>query len=286
MIRRALPAVILLAALFCGGCAYTVNEEDLFYPRRVSLEHWLDRKPAGGVMIRPVQFPSDGPALRGWLFTPPDVRRHMVHFYGNGEIAAATQVVGRMIYLACELQCEILVMDYRGYGFTAGKPSFDALQRDALRGYDFMAQRASGRGALVYGLSIGAVASVHVAAQRRAAGLILQAPPTAAAEIIPGFREMIPIPVRWFLRVRPSRELLDLRPQPVETIARVTCPLLVIHGAEDRIIPIRFGRRMYEAAGSKSKRFVEAPRAGHNNLRLGDAEIISALKQFVNSTSR
>jgi len=285
MARRALPVVTLLAATFCGGCAYTIDEEDLFYPRRVPLEFWLARKPAGGVMIRPVQFPSDGPVLRGWLFTPPDVRRHMVHFYGNGELAAATHVVRRAIHLARALQCEILVMDYRGYGFTAGTPSFDTLQRDALRGYDFMAQRASGRGVLVYGLSIGTVASVHVAAQRRPAGLILQAPPTAAAEIIPGLRELIPIPVRWFLRVVPSQKLLDLRPQPVETLARVTCPLLVIHGSEDRIVPIRFGRRMLEAAGSKSKRFVEVPQAGHNNLSLSDAEVIGALKQFVNSAS-
>jgi len=286
MVRRALPLVILLAAMFCGGCAYTVNEEDLFYPRQVSLEYWLGQKPVAGVMIRPVQLPSDGPVLRGWLFTPPDVRRQMVHFYGNGEIAAAEQVVRRTAYLARQLQCEILVMDYRGYGFTAGKPTFDTLQGDAIRAYDYMAQRASGRGVLVYGLSIGTVVAVHVAAERPAAGLILQAPPTAAAEVIPGFREKIPIPLRWVMRVKPSRELLGRHPQPVETIARITCPLLVIHGGLDEIIPIRFGRRMHDAAGSESKAFLEVPQAGHNNLGLSDAESITVLREFVDALER
>ena len=84
----------------------------------------------------------------------------------------------------------------------------------------------------------------------------------------------------------PSQDLIDLRPQPVETMARVTCPLLVIHGKQDRIIPIRFGRQMLVAAGSKSRRFVEVPGAGRNNLSLSDDAVIGALKQFVGSADR
>ena len=279
-------AVILLAAALCGGCCYTIDEADLFYPRRVSLDYWSRHQVAGSVRITPVEIPSDGSVLRGWLFTPPDVRQHMVHFYGNGELAAAESVARRLIYLARQLQCEILVMDYRGYGFTGGIPTFDTLRSDGLRAYDHMADRAGAAGLLVYGLSIGSMPAVHVAAARRPAGLILQAPPTAAAEIIPGFGQLITVPLRWFVRVRPSQHLLDLHPQPVEEITGVTCPLLVIHGRQDKIVPIGFGRRMLDQAGSTSKRFIEVPHAGHNDLSLTEEATTRALEKFVASTRR
>ena len=48
-------------------------------------------------------------------------------------------------------------------------------------------------------------------------------------------------------------------------IDRVTAPLLVIHGDRDSIVPIRFGRRLYEAAKG-SKDFLVIPDGGHNNL--------------------
>ena len=283
---RAVLLLLLWPLVLCGGCAYTVEEHDLFFPRRVSTKYWRNQRPVDGVQIKPVEIHADGAALRGWLFTPPRVRRYMVHFYGTGEVAAADSVVVRLVYLARQLECEILVMDYRGYGFTAGSPTFKNIRADALRAHDFIAKRSSGRGVLVYGLSIGTVAAVHAAAQRRATGLILQAPPTSATEIIPVFRQMIPIPVRWFIRVKPSRRLVDLHPQPLELIARVTCPLLVVHGVADTIVPVRFGREMVAAAGSRSKRLLEVPGAGHDNLSLADRRTIRALKQFATSCDR
>ena len=287
MTSRAVSAALLGAlAMTCGGCIYTVEEHDLFYPRRVSLKHWQRQQPEQDVRIRPIEIRGDVAVLRGWLFTPPKVRRYMVHFYGNGELVAAESVAVRLVYLAEQLDCEILVMDYRGYGFTAGRPTFNNIQADALRVHDFMAKRAEGRGVLVYGLSIGSIPAVRIAAERRATGLVLQAPPTSAAEIIPAFRQMIPAPIRWLVRVRASQELVDRHPQPVELIARVTCPVLVIHGLDDRIIGPEFGRRMYAEAGAASKRMLEVPGAGHDNLSLADEETIRTLKQFVRSCDR
>lgn len=283
MTRCMLSGLILLPAALCAACSYTVEEHDLFYPRQVALKYWSHQRPEEGVQIRPVELNGEGPTLRGWLFTPPQVRRYMVHFYGNGEFVAADPVAARLVYLARLLQCEILVMDYRGYGFTPGRPTFENIQADALRAYDFMVGRAGGRGVLVYGLSIGTVPAIYTAVQRRAAGLILQAPPTAAADVIPGFRELIPIPVRWVIHVKPSQALIDRHPQPVEMIRRVTCPLLVIHGRDDKIIPIRFGRRVYAEAGSASKRLIEVPGARHDNLSLADERTTRALKQFTAS---
>lgn len=272
--------------LFFCGCTRVVREKDLFFPRRVSTQLWAVPPQTPTVQISPVSLPiNHALILRGWLFSPSPSQRQplrtMVYFYGNGETVAAS--AGRLVRMADALHCEILAVDYRGYGFSDGVPSFDALMTDALRVFDLMASRAraSGLGVLIYGRSIGATVAVALAASRPASGMILEAPPTSAADVVPCFRNALPIPLRWLLRFRPSAQLQERSPQPVETIAGVSCPLLVIHGSDDRIIPIRFGRRMLAAAGSETKYFVEVPSRGHNNLDPTAGAVLDSLRAFV-----
>jgi fermentation-respiration switch protein FrsA (DUF1100 family) len=63
-------------------------------------------------------------------------------------------------------------------------------------------------------------------------------------------------PVRWLIR-DPFRS--DQR------IARVTAPLLIMHGGRDATIPIGFGERLF-ALAREPKQFVRFGAAGHNDL--------------------
>jgi fermentation-respiration switch protein FrsA (DUF1100 family) len=60
----------------------------------------------------------------------------------------------------------------------------------------------------------------------------------------------------------------------------VRCPVLVIHGTEDEVIPFSHGRQLYEAANQpRQSLWVEG--AGHNDLLLvGGARYWAALRQF------
>ena len=62
--------------------------------------------------------------------------------------------------------------------------------------------------------------------------------------------------MRWLIR-DPFRS--DQR------IARVTAPLLIMHGARDPAIPIRFGERLF-ALAHEPKQFVRFAEGGHNDL--------------------
>jgi pimeloyl-ACP methyl ester carboxylesterase len=283
----ALPAAAFCAVLaFCGGCRVVVREADLFIPKPVDVKHWQAPPAMGGVRIQPVEMDADGCALRGWIFAPPVARRAMVYFCGNGE--GAFQSAPRLGRLAERLDCEILLLDYRGFGFSEGQPSFDALLADGLRAWDLLARRSRTprRATLLYGRSLGAIVALHVALRRDAAGLILEAPPTSAAEVVPGFRCILPAPVRWLVRLRPDEALRSRRPQPVEAIADLTCPLLVIHGADDRVIPPRFGRRMHDVAGSRHKMLLTVARANHYRLDPTSAPAVGALRRFVQNCER
>ncbi|MCD6365008.1 MAG: alpha/beta fold hydrolase, partial [Planctomycetes bacterium] len=210
-----------------------------------------------------------------------------VYFYGNGETVAAS--TARLVTLSRRLDCRIVAIDYPGYGFSEGAPAFETILAVAEGAYELAAGQAeAGQDVFVYGRSIGTAPAVHVAARFPVAALILEAPPTSAAEIIPEFAKILPPPLRWFIRMRADEALENRSPQPVEEIRQVRAPLLIIHGRRDRVIPIRFGRRMYEQAATPAalKHFVEVPLAGHNNLDPTDEAILAPLRRFVESRGR
>lgn len=278
---------LIWASHFCGACTRTVTERDLFFPRRIPLEYWRRPPTVDGLSISATAITCQGAIARGWVFSPSRIRRHMVYFYGNGETVAASTT--RLVSLARLLDCRIVAIDYPGYGFSEGAPTFETIMAVADGAYELAAGGAGpGEDVFVYGRSIGTGPAVHVAARADIAGLILEAPPTSAAEIIPGFAKMLPPPLRWFIRMRADEALENRSPQPVEEIRLVKAPLLIIHGRRDKVIPIRFGRRMYEQAGSppEQKHFIELPLAGHNNLDPTGETVLPPLRRFVESRGR
>jgi len=74
----------------------------------------------------------------------------------------------------------------------------------------------------------------------------------------------------------------------VDHIPQVTCSILQIHGTRDFIMPIKLGRRLFEAAPEKSssgitKQFIELPGAGHNEVTMvAEAELRAAIREFLN----
>ena len=70
-------------------------------------------------------------------------------------------------------------------------------------------------------------------------------------------------------------------------IRGVECPLLVVHGEADGIIPPSHGRRLVEASPASAKRFHGIAGAGHNDLfRVGGPEILREIEAFVGSLPR
>ena len=89
--------------------------------------------------------------------------------------------------------------------------------------------------------------AVSLAEKREVAGLVLEAPMSSVMEVAQSHYWYVP--VRWLL--------LD-KWNSVERISGVKAPMLVVHGAGDRIVPQRFGRRLFEAApGPKEAIFPE-----------------------------
>lgn len=151
----------------------------------------------------------------------------------------------------------VVLLEYRGFGGNAGRPSEEGLHRDALAGLALAAERAGNHaGVVLFGRSVGGPVAARVAGECPVGALILEATFTSLHGIARAVYPAVPA----FL-LRGLRGHYDTR----TAAARIHTPLLVIHGVHDEIVPASMGREVFEAA-PEPKAWYPVPGAGHNDV--------------------
>ncbi len=205
---------------------------------------------------------ADGERLVAWHVAPRGGRPVVLYFQGNA--GALDLRAGRFRWLTAD-GTGLLALGYRGYGGSSGKPSEQGLIRDAIAAYDFAAARYPPARIVPWGESLGTAVAIALAAERKVGGLILDAPFTSAADV--GAAVYPFIPVRWLIK---DTFRSDLR------IAKVSAPVLVLHGERDRVVPLRFGEAVFSLA-HEPKRMVRFPNGTHVDLDdHGAADVVKA----------
>lgn len=244
---------LLAVALFTYGVLvgglYLFQRQLLYHPDRTRPE--LAELARLGVR-EVVLTTNDGLSLFSWYLPSRSGRPVIAYFHGNG---------GHIGYRAERLrrfareEYGVLMLEYRGYGGNPGTPSEAGLYADGRAALDFLGREAITPDRLVlYGESLGSAVAVHLAAQREVAGLILEAPFTSVAEVAQCHYPLVP-----------AARLVRDRFDSLSGIAKVTAPILVLHGDRDRIVPVRFGRALLDAAPQPKEGWF-APQAGHEDL--------------------
>lgn len=219
--------------------------------------------PGAGRWNRPVELAGvetihlagrEGP-FRVAVAVPEHPTAVLLFFVGNAETldSAARRAAG---FARAGIAC--VSPEYPGYGGSAGAPgvaAFYAAAEAACLHARVLAHRF-GLPLCVGGVSIGTFPAVHLAAAGKADRLLLEAPPTTMADAAGhGFWWA---PVSWLLRHRFDS---------LAVASQVRCPVLVLHGDADTIVPIALGERLC-AGFAGPKEFVRVPGAGHNDLPL------------------
>ena len=247
-----IPLLILLGLLLFGFMLWWLQPRMIFFP----FER-LDATPADwGLEYQDVELiTEDGVALHGWLISPPKPRtaapRTLLFFHGNaGNISHR----GESIAIFTDLGLEVLIIDYRGYGRSAGAPSEPGLYRDAAAAWRWLTETRGQVPAeiLLFGRSLGGAVAVWLAARTAPAGLIVESSFDRMQSLADAHYPLL----SWVIPLRAHFPA-------VEHIETLQCPLLVLHSPDDEIVPSRLGRRLYDAA-PEPKRFV-ALRGGHND---------------------
>jgi dipeptidyl aminopeptidase/acylaminoacyl peptidase len=244
------PAYIALVAL-----AYFYQDALIFMPQARS-ERELQAIAARHAAVEEVRLPAgEGVTLHGWFLNAGGSRSSraplLVYYGGNAEeVSWLLDEAGRFAGYS------LLLVNYRGYGGSAGKPGEAVLYADALRVFDYAAQRADIDAAriVIMGRSLGTALAVRVAARRTARAVVLVSPYDSMVAL--GRRHHPYLPVSLLMRNR--FEALADAPQ-------AKAPLLTLVATRDSLVPVEHSRRLFEAwGGPRAWREIEG--AEHNDI--------------------
>jgi fermentation-respiration switch protein FrsA (DUF1100 family) len=214
---------------------------------------------------------DDGEKLSVWWVPAPSPRGAMLVFHGN-----AGNISHRIDYALMfrSLGYSTLLVDYRGYGRSTGKPSEEGTYRDADAAWRWLTQTRGipEKNIVLFGESLGGGVASWLAARHSPRALVLASTFTSAVDL--GAEAYGFLPVRLISRFK------------YPTLARlrdVHAPVLVLHSADDDVIPYAHGRRLY-AAANEPKAFVELA-GGHNSgFVYTRPEWVKALEEFLDET--
>ncbi len=269
--------VIALAALPVGFFMLRRFEASvIFHPERAALGGlWRVPQGAEEVWFRN----AEGLKLHGWFFHSKTQPAHatVVYAHGNGGNLSYCDWVGESF---AARGFDVLLFDYRGYGRSEGEAAGEAgLYADAEAAYDFVTgERGVPAGRVVlYGQSLGTAAVGDVAARRECGALVLESGLSSAAD-------MAAVVMPWLPRF--VRGLTKNKLDTASKLPGVRCPVLVIHGDRDEVIPASQGRTLFEAA-PEPRRLIVVKGAGHNDLsNVGGEEYLDTLAEFVRGSIR
>ena len=212
---------------------------------------------------------SDGVTLHGW-FIAGQSSRVLLFFHGNaGNISHRLDSIGQFRALGLS----VLIIDYRGYGQSAGRTTESGIYRDAAAAWRYLTDDRGivASDIIVFGRSLGASVASHLAARRQPLALIVESAFTSVPDIA---QDLYPwLPARWLSRLRHATR---------EHVRDVRCPVLVIHSRDDEIIPFQHGESIF--ASANEPRTLLQLRGTHNDGFLYDERTyMDGLRAFLGS---
>lgn len=240
----------------------------LYYPNLPS--HEIAATPEDiGLSYEPVAIVTeDQVRLDGWFIPEQDARGVLLFFHGN-----AGNISHRLDSLKIfnDLRLSVFIFDYRGYGRSEGRPSEQGTYREAEAAWHYLTEqrRVPPHDIVLFGRSLGAAVAAQLASRRTPKALILESAftsvPDLAAELYPF------LPARWLARFRYSTE---------DYLGSVDCPVLIVHGRDDEIIPYPHGAHLF-AAAKEPKRFLEIRGSHNEGFLLSGQHYVKGLDAFI-----
>jgi pimeloyl-ACP methyl ester carboxylesterase len=246
------PRAALLATLALAAC----QSSFVYFPTR-----GLEGTPAdSGLAYDDVHLAAaDGVRIHGWYVHTPEPAPKAVILLCHGNGGNLYNWLG-LAEVFAELGFDVFLFDYRGYGDSEGSPDEEGTYLDADAAWSHLVSERKIPAAriVIYGRSLGGAVASHLAAAHAPGGLIVDSSFTTIREFA---MEKYP---RLLVRLGLTYEYDN-----VANLGKIRCPVLVIHGRDDELVPLRHGEAIF-AAANEPKRFL-ALDGGHNDNYLVDA---------------
>ena len=251
---------VLYAAVLFIGCGF--QRKFIFFPGKLERDYAFDLKDSCTELFLPT---PDGAEINALFYrTPSD--KAILYLHGNAGDLSSWQQVHHVIQQATGYN--FLIIDYRGYGKSKGRISEDGLYIDAQTAYDYLLKQGFKKeNIVIYGRSIGTGVATHLAANNPSKALVLETP-------FYNFAKLAHKKMPYLL----PRLILVYRFRNNKKINEVKAPLLIIHGTNDKTIPLAHGQKLFDEFKGE-KKMVIVRDGQHNNLS-GFPEYQKALEDF------
>jgi uncharacterized protein len=226
---------------------------------------------------RDVWIPVDREQIHGWWIPSSDVSTVLLYLHGNGSNN------GDGVDLAAnfrQLGLSVLTIDYRGYGKSSATfPNETRVYEDVEAAWNYLIdrQKIKPQNIFIYGHSLGGAIAIDLAKKHpEMAGLIVFGTFTS-------MRDMVEL--NSFFKILPLNWILTQKFDSITKIKSLQVPILIVHGTDDRIVPVTMSKDLF-AAASEPKKLVLIPGGDHNDLFPGnEPKYRRIVQQFIKTNS-
>ena len=259
--------VLLSIVIFCAvyfAVLYIFQINFLFNPDT----NYKSPKEAGFDMFteEPVTA-KDGTQVMTWYYEGDTDKPLILYFHGN------TGLMARFAPAITKLTNEgysVAMMEYRSFGNTEGKISQETIFSDAVSFFDYYKNK-TGKKIILYGYSFGCAFAMGLTQHRNPDGIILTAPFSSLYQEVKEY----PVPLAFLV-------LKDKYPSD-EYIKNIKCPILIIHGTDDKLIDSSHSQRLFDLVTVEAKQLVLVKDVNHHDIFFKEHNvpvILNWLEQF------
>ena len=219
---------------------YLVITLSLYFFQRNLLYYPSENNYSGDRLTVPIEKvkikTQDNIELLSW-YHKKNVSDYKTILFLHGNAGSLEDRIYKLNFLG-NLDVNFLIIAWRGYSGSSGKPSEFGLYQDAKSALNWLNSKGITDDKIVlYGESLGTSVAIEVGQNRNFAGIILEAPFTSMIDI--GKKHYPFFPVKLLLKDKYVSK---------NKIKNIKLPVLVMHGKEDKIVPFYMGKKIYDLA--------------------------------------
>lgn len=264
-LRKTLKKVlIVLIGLYVmiASALYFLQEKMMFLPTTLERNYeYRFNQP-----FEELFFNTDkGATINALHFKTENPKGVILYFHGNaGDLSRWGSITEYFV----EKNYDVLVMDYRTYGKSMGKLNEDAFYKDGQYCYNYVLKHYKGNEITLYGRSLGTGIASYLASENTPKQLILETPYYSIEDVAKQRFPMLPV-----------NKLLKYRFPTFRYLKKTDCPITIIHGTEDDVVPYSSAKKLSELDIDHLD-FITIKNGNHNNL-VEFAEYHSAITEVL-----
>ncbi len=241
--------IILLVILLMGLIIYFFQHKFFFHPEKLppDFQFAYDHLKAEEVTVEP----EPGAKINYLHFMVDKPKGVVIYLKGNTK---SIKGWGKFAIDFTRLDYEVIMMDYRGFGKSTGKRTVEAMKRDSQFIYDIAKKKFPENKIVVYGRSLGSGFAARLASKNNPRMLILTSPLYSLLRTI-----------HRYLPFMPAKPFLRYNLPTFHYLKNVRCPIKIIHGSDDKLVPISTAVDLSEINPQLTRLYVIL-RAGHINV--------------------